>query len=346
MVQARASFPKAWAVIFSLTLALVFVPDSHANKRVFQRMLRSTGWVVMPQRGGRLSMGTCWVLDARRRLVVTNKHVVANHRRVKVYFPKYRRGKLVTASRAYYFKKSGRIAGRVLATDEMRDLALIKLKRLPRGIRALPLASQRPAEGEIVYSIGNSSVGGNVRTGRLWRFISGRVKDVIFTKTTLNNCGYTVESCVVRTTAPTHPGDSGGPVVNQYNQLVAVHDSTTTVGPPTAHHIDVSELKEFICNALQRRRPVASGGLTGGSWKAVTFQDGKYMGMSRFTFGTGGAVEWIGRAIWQGRYVTVDGSLRMEFDTPKSRWQGPITWVSGNRFSVTFGKVVYDFQRR
>jgi S1-C subfamily serine protease len=342
MVQIRVLFPKSLATACTLILVLALGTQARADATIYRQMLRSTGWVVAKQSKKKNSSGTCWILDVRRRLVVTNQHVVGKRRHVKVFFPRYRKGKVIKAAR-HYVQKGGKISGRVLATDSKRDLALIRLKKIPRGLRAFTLASERPAEGEMLYSVGNSSVRGNVKTGKLWRFISSKARQVVFGK--FEQAKLTVEACVLHTYSRFDHGDSGGPLVNARNQLVGVVDAYSTTNRDIGYSIDVTEVQEFVSQALQGRPEAVQGRLVGGSWKAVLAQNGKET-FFRVTFQPDGTLELIGAIICQGRYTFANNLLRLEIAAAKVRVKGSIKWVSDSRFTVEFGKEKFDFQRR
>src|SRR5207244_11343288 len=114
--------------------------------------------------------GSGSLIDRRRRLILTNYHVVADNDRATVMFPEYRDGKRI-AERDYYLRRVSDhgIHGRVLARDKERDLALIQLDRIPAGPFALALAEKSVAPGQSVHSLGNP--GGS---GALWVDTPGR----------------------------------------------------------------------------------------------------------------------------------------------------------------------------
>lgn len=126
-------------------------------KELHQKLLRSSGWIQQRDGDRILSHGTGWVLDAGRKLMVTNDHVVAGQDTVWVLFPKYKEGKLVR-ERAEYDAEKG-IKATVIDRDRTRDLAVIQLDTLPDGIAALPLAADEPEETDTVRTIGGYTNG-------------------------------------------------------------------------------------------------------------------------------------------------------------------------------------------
>ena len=66
------------------------MPGALTPKEIYHKLLPSTCWVVHEERVGSefvFSLGTGWVVDARRRLIVTNHHVVDGVDVVGVVFP-------------------------------------------------------------------------------------------------------------------------------------------------------------------------------------------------------------------------------------------------------------------
>jgi S1-C subfamily serine protease len=328
-------------------LALAVLPalaqSASGDSRVHQRTLRSTGWVIVHQSKGKLSTGTCWVFDSKRRLVVSNKHVVGDSRTVNVYFPRYRRGKAVRKALPYV--KSGRsVRGRVLQTDESRDLALIQLERLPAGVRPLPLAPARPKAGDILFSVGNSGVGNNLRTGRLWKFKRSKLQGVNFARLKLDGGALIVEACLLASRSRFDHGDSGGPLVNGRGQLVGVVDAKDKEGT-LGISIDAWEVRQFLARALRRpvRRPV--DGQLAGPWKATFPQSGKET-LVGINFGKDGRMEMIGGKVLTGRYRYAEGVLRLELKQGGLRMEGSAVWAGADRFTVKFGDTAFAFQRR
>src|SRR5687768_9302811 len=93
-----------------------------------------------------LPLGTCvwvraendgagggFVVDVEKRLIVTCRHVVADRKKVDVFFPWIRDGALVTDKRDYlgnrpFLRDRGSlVAGTVLKATDENDLALVQL---------------------------------------------------------------------------------------------------------------------------------------------------------------------------------------------------------------------------
>src|SRR5205807_9639395 len=119
------------------------------------------------------------------------------------------------------------IPGKVVFDSSSRDLALVQLDRLPNTARSLSLAPRSTTPGQNVFSIGASGVGGmrGLDEGALWRYTTGKVRLLIKDFTANYGNGQRIRANTVETDSPTNPGDSGGPMVNDRMQIVAVVSS-------------------------------------------------------------------------------------------------------------------------
>jgi S1-C subfamily serine protease len=276
------------AVILGLSLTSSVQADSQT---IYNRLLKSTGWINCPQPDGSNSWGTCWVVDREERLVITSKHVVDLATAVLVDFPQYMEGRLIT--RVTEYLKLAPIHGKVLAIDTKRDLALCQLETLPVGILALPLAKASAAKGNKVYSIGNSGAASPIQEEAvLWRPASGKVDLRYFDTITFKKPPHQkVEANTIRCTLPTAGGDSGGPVVDTAGELVGVHSNGDRFN---SYSIDVAEVKTFLERALQSRRLPREPRVVVGTWTVATSDE-------------------LGRCYWS-LTIRADGSCLMERD--------------------------------
>jgi len=206
---------------------LFLASNASADPKVYERTLRSTAWVISAIDKDKTSSGTGTLVDARRKWVLTNYHVVEDRTTAVVFFPDYRGDRAIADPKHYStsFEKLG-LPGEVIATDKGRDLAIIELKTLPPGVPELPLAIRSARPGESVHAIGSSGA----NDGTLWRYSKGEVRQVYEAKFKAKGSDGAVielDAVVVETQAPTNQGDSGGPVVNERSELIGVTQSTT-----------------------------------------------------------------------------------------------------------------------
>jgi S1-C subfamily serine protease len=220
--------------------------DTESGEKIYQRTLRSTVWVVVPFESRRARMGTGSLIDAHRHLILTNYHVVGDKDQALVYFPMFQKGKLI-AERKAYIPGSKPIHGKVLVKDSRRDLALIQLDALPPDAKPLKLAKDSPRPAQTVHSIGNPGA-----SGALWVYTVGSVRQIYHQKFRTSGRdgeeGFEVDAEIVETQSPVNQGDSGGPVVNDKGELVAVVQGHLEESKARAYSIfiDVSEVHALL----------------------------------------------------------------------------------------------------
>jgi Tfp pilus assembly protein PilF len=179
---------------------------------LYARTLRGTALILTPT-----GSGTGWVIDLDQRLMVTNEHVVGKHEQVEVIFPTHGANGGLIAEIDHYRRHAHRVVADVLDVDLRHDLALLRLREHPPdGVTSLKLADQEPLPSQHLHSIGNPSA-----SGALWVYSEGKVRQV-YTKEWRYATGPLRSARVVETQSPINPGDSGGPVVNDAGEVVAV----------------------------------------------------------------------------------------------------------------------------
>src|SRR5262245_47943957 len=105
--------------------------------------------------------GSGFVIDTKERLLITCRHVVADRKKVDVFFPWVRDGELVTDRREYLRNRDELrerkllVTGTVLKTADETDLALVQLDALPPGTEAVKLAGKMQQPGEALRVVGN-----------------------------------------------------------------------------------------------------------------------------------------------------------------------------------------------
>ena len=157
----------------------------------------------------------------------------------------YKQGSLITNPKWYFDNKEKHAnPGKVVVRAKDRDLALIKLSRLPQGAKEMPLALQSPKPGETLHAVGNSGIA----TGALWRYSKGEVRQVFVSKFTCGSPPFEVNARIVETQIPVNQGDSGGPVINNKGELAAVTQSypSDTKQRLVSTMIDISEVRALL----------------------------------------------------------------------------------------------------
>jgi tetratricopeptide (TPR) repeat protein len=196
-------------------------PRALTPSKIYHKLLPSTCWVYREKRVGNdvyYGWGTGWVIDAPRRLIVTNHHVIDGFDVVDVVFPILKDGRAIDDA-DFYLKKVTRITGTVIDRNAQCDLALIQLATLPATAPAVTLAAGSPDAGERVFTIAAFTKGDE----NFWDFTSGSVR--LVSRRHLSTGGF---ASVVETDMPWNSGNSGGPVVNERGELVSVVEGHIT----------------------------------------------------------------------------------------------------------------------
>jgi S1-C subfamily serine protease len=215
------------------------------GQEIYLRTLRSTAYVTVRFATGLRGTGTGSLIDRKRRLVLTAYHVVDKGVEVGVIFPSYDLAGKVISDRGYYNARMALvlIKARVVASSAQSDLAVIQLEEVPAGVLELPLALGSPSPGSRVHTVGNPGA-----SAGLWAYTVGAVRQVARRRYTFPT-KQTVDAFVVETQNPINKGDSGGPVVNDRVELVAVNSGATPNLRDGTLCIDVREVKTLLSGA-------------------------------------------------------------------------------------------------
>src|SRR5207249_745268 len=106
----------------------------------------------------------------------------------------------------------------------------------------------------------------NVDQMTLWKMRAGVVQDRAFRWVRLEE-NQNLVGAVLRTDLDSRPGDSGGPVVNEQGELVAVTAFFFKDGPEGTGGVDVSEVRLFLQRALADRARTTRGYELVDTWK-------------------------------------------------------------------------------
>lgn len=225
---------------------LCAVQSASANNSIYRKTLQSVVWVVHEE-----ATGSGVLIDAEKRLILTNQHVVGNERKVSVFFPAYHDSGF-HAERDHYLQRFDEMAipGRVLARDIDRDLALVQIEHVPDF--AKPVEFGAPAEpGDPIHSIGNPGT-----SNALWVYTSGTVRANYYSR--FEDDSHRRKMQILETDAPINHGDSGGPVVNNDGQLVALVQSMRTDARLVSQCVDITEIQKFMESRVDSGRAIVN----------------------------------------------------------------------------------------
>lgn len=230
-----------------LALSTPLTAQEDTGQKVYKNTLKGTVWIWAPAGEGKFATGSGALVDLKKRIIVTNYHVVGDARRVAVMFPSYNKGELISDRRPYVtaIRGGNAIVGEVLHVNPTVDLALIQLAALPPGVKVIPLAKVPPKPAERVHSVGNPGA-----TGALWIYTPGSVRQVykgqIRSGSRDGSVRLEIDAWLVLTNSDTNEGDSGGPLVNDKGELLGITQGGNSQARGISIFIEVREVKAML----------------------------------------------------------------------------------------------------
>ena len=242
---------KRFCLVPLVLLAVPFTglaPRSNADDIAdyYKKRVNSCVFIVSPEKRG-YSMGSGSLIDAEKRLVLTNFHVVTDHAFVYVQFPvMLKDGEMLTNKQKYIDRitTNQAIKAEVLFVDKGRDLAVIKLKtKPPEGTLAIPLAKSSTEVGKAVWNIGSPGAVDDV-----FGMSEGRVRAVALQKFVVSagDFDFEINAKMVTTSVPSNPGDSGGPLLDSKGEMVGVTQSGRRGANAISNFVDISEVRALL----------------------------------------------------------------------------------------------------
>ncbi|MBI2789905.1 MAG: trypsin-like peptidase domain-containing protein [Elusimicrobia bacterium] len=214
-------------------------------KAVYQKAAKSVVLILCSASGGSGELGTGSVVDAARRRVLTNAHVVIQDStrrpwsRVSVYF---KPAKLTGDPQRDLVDA---VPAKVLAWDSGLDLALLEVERLPGGTPAIALGHpDNVSVGDRVAAIGHPEQGG------LWTLTTGVISTV------LADLGGVKGKDAFQTDASINRGNSGGPLLDASGRLVGVN---TLMSRKAADGLAITSVNFAVKSDIAKRWLTAQG---------------------------------------------------------------------------------------
>ncbi len=228
----------------ALTLFGQNKPADKAN--IYKRSIKSVVWVFNRISSTSAHTGSGTLIDVKDRIIMTNYHVVGDEPIVNVLFPILDKGGSPVNDRNTYVQmiNSGTAPkGKVIAVDRKRDLALIQVDAIPKDTHSIRMAKEGVGASDNIHCIGNSGL-----SGGLFDYCPGSVRNVAPRRGRPKDSDFEINCKMVEHTAPINKGQSGGPVLNDAGDLVAVTQGNVSAENSNSISlaVDLSEVKEFL----------------------------------------------------------------------------------------------------
>ncbi len=159
--------------------------------------------------------------------ILTNWHVVMRSDRILVAFKPREEGVRVNPDDL--------VVGDVIKTDPDKDLALVRVKRVPASVRPIQLGSMDELEiGADVHAIGHPQ-------GGQWTYTKGVISQLRKDYEWLR-----FKADVIQTQTPINPGNSGGPLLSDRGRLVGVNSFKAKGAEGLNFAIALNEIARFL----------------------------------------------------------------------------------------------------
>ena len=168
--------------------------------------------------------------------IISNWHVVAGSDRMIVFFYDPEITNLKELSAEKY------AIATVVATDTVRDLALLKLSS-SESLTPLVLANDKSISiAQDVFSIGHPR-------SLIWSFTYGVVSQLRKGYEWSYDSNYNFTANVIQTQTPSNPGNSGGPLFNEQGEVIGINSFNVPEAEGLNFAVHISEIHSFVSQA-------------------------------------------------------------------------------------------------
>lgn len=174
-----------------------------------------------PRKQTRTSLGSGFIIDAEKGLILTNNHVVDKADDIRVML-------------SSFSENQEGIPAKLIGNDEEADIALIKIKTKNK-LTAVPLGDSGAVEiGEWVMAIGNPFGHGHTVT-----------KGIISAKERVFPI-MSAFSNYLQTDTPINPGNSGGPLINLKGEVIGVNTFINAYAQGIGFALPINYIKRIL----------------------------------------------------------------------------------------------------
>jgi serine protease Do len=214
-------------------------------RAIYQKAAKSVVLILCSSSEGSGELGTGSVIDAGRRRILTNAHVVIRDAtkqpwdQIHVYFKPAR----MTGDPKRDLQNA--VQGKVVAYDRALDLAVVEVPSLPPDATGIALGDPRGVSvGDRVAAIGHPEQGG------LWTLTTGVVSTLVA------NLGDVQGKDAFQTDTSINRGNSGGPLLDASVRLVGVN---TSMARKAADGLTITSVNFSIRSDVARRWMASQG---------------------------------------------------------------------------------------
>ena len=221
-----------------------FAGKTYTATEIYESYVNSVGEIITYDRSGKEhSLGTCFVYTEDGKMI-TNYHVVEG-----AYGAKIQLGGVT-----YEVKQ-------ILAYDKDIDLAILKISA--SGLKPVQICEKTHKVGSVVYTLGSSQ-------GMTATFSDGMIT---YADREIDGVTYTQHD------APISSGNSGGPLINQYGEVIGINTWTVRESQNLNFAINISELNKLSAGTPQTLEEFQQSGANAFSeMKDYIMQKGTYDG--------------------------------------------------------------------
>ena len=196
---------------------------------------KSNSVVYIGNPAGKGGSGSGFVIDSKKGHIITNWHVIEGSKTVYVWF----KPKNLKDMEEDRLMQQPKFEGTVIKSNRKKDLALVKVEKIPIGIKPLQFGKTINVPiGSTVYAIGHPR-------GLTWTFNSGMVTQIRKKhKWRSENDRHMAD--VIQHEVPSNPGNSGGPLFNDRGELVGVNSFGKHSAELTNFSVAVEEVESFL----------------------------------------------------------------------------------------------------